>query len=619
MPCQPTHRMLFVGKESYTLVASVQTVDWPSELHFSESPEGSFPSPEHFVGCNGASPSIVYSSASCPSTTDLSTLSFSPLTDRTGSYIPGTRDGLLPFLPNGSTLVDNSPPPPSPHLSRDVTLAQPRGVIRLLSPRSSHNPTAADRTIPPRPKSPFASLSPLSPRFAFNRLRRSDLDSLDDKCLTDSHEDVFDPFSSTSPSVFYDDGGKPSHEPLADSWLPGPASSSETDDPEIHTLSPLDNLSVYLCRPLQPHADTPSKAKSRLHIWVSGIESRSSTTGSDLAAQPSTQRRVPLHRGSKRKSRKPKLRPLVLPNLAALREVVNAQQRRSIVSPTCPPITIMPQQQDPPHRTSHHNDRTASSASADTALGSVPRRLIASLSPPPELVTLTDAFPAALGSRRLTRESISEPVIVRRDGDGNGNVVVAPQQMQMEAEERLSQPQCHCSVPVPHEAHKPGGRLSQDRYPEEAPRLQHKHEGETQNLPPLLQLRRNCDKPLPEEPGPELQASDKPLPRNPLGCASDKPLPLVPPEARLDGLIVLLHQAGVLADSAQSLRALALGSGSVNAARSSVYPRMSLKGSASMDLRRPLLESMNEKANHDHFIARSPSLWSIATQWAYAL
>ncbi|KAM5530875.1 hypothetical protein V8D89_015460 [Ganoderma adspersum] len=585
MPCQPTHRVLLVGIESYTLVASVQTVDWPSELHFSDLPEGSFPSPEQLVDCNGASPSIVYSSASCPSTTDLSTLSFSPLTDRTGSCLPGTRDGFLSFSPNASTLVDNSPPSPSPHLAQAVTLAQPRGVTRLLSPRSSHNPNAADRSIPPRPKSPFASLSPLSPRFAFNRLRRSDLDSPDDKCLTDSHDDVFDPFSRTSPSVFYGDGGKPSHEPLVNSWLSGPEGSSETDDPEIHALSPLNDLSVYLCRPPQPHADTPSKAKSRLHIWVSGIEPRSSTTGTDLAAQPSTQRQVPPHRGPKRKSRKPKLRPLVLPNLAALREIVNAQQRQSIVSPTCPSRTTVPQQQDAPHHPSHHNYRTVSSASAsmsaDTALGPVPGRPIASLPPPPELVTSTDAFPAALGSRILTRESISEPVILRRGGDGNGNVGVATQQTQTqtqtEAEERLSQPQCHCS------------------------------------------LRRNCDKPLPEEPGPEPQASDKPLPRDPLSCDTDKPLPLVPPEARLDGLIVLLHQAGVLADSAQSLHALTLVCGSGHAACSSVYPRMSLKGSASMDFRRAPLESMNEKAGQDYFAARSPSLWSIATQWAYAL
>ncbi|PIL35644.1 hypothetical protein GSI_02373 [Ganoderma sinense ZZ0214-1] len=574
------------GIESYTLVTSVQTVDWPSELQFSEFPEDSFPSPQHF----------------------------SPLTNPTGSYLSGTSDGFLSSPPSALTLVDNSPPSPSPHLaSEEATLAQRRGVTRLLSLRSNPNPNVGDRSIPQRPKSPFASLSPLSPRFAFNRLRRSELDSPDDKCLTDCHAGVFDPFSRASPSVFYGDGGKPSHEPLVNSWFSGPEGSSETDHPEIQVLSPLNDLSVYLCGPPQPHTDMPAKAKSRLHIWVSGIEPQPPT----LVAQSSAQRRVPLHRGPKRKNRKPKLRP---PNLAALREIVNGQQQQqSIVSPTCPPRIVVPQQQDAPRRASQRNGPTASpkSASVDTTLGPQRRRPIASLPPPPELVTSTEAFPVAPASRRLTRESISEPVIVRREGDndGNGNVGAAPPQTQTDAEtERLSQSQCHRSVPVPHE---PGGRQSQGRYLEEAPRLQHKHEAETHILP--LRLRRNYDKPLPKEPEP--QASDKPLPRDPLGCRTDKPLPLVPPEARLNGLLVLLHQAGVIADSAPSLHALALacGPGSGQGARSSVYPRMSLKGSVSMDLRRALLGSRNDKAGQDHFAARSSSLWSIATQWAYAV
>ncbi|KAI1797189.1 hypothetical protein LXA43DRAFT_1138397 [Ganoderma leucocontextum] len=418
-------------------------------------------------------------------------------------------------------------------------------------------------------KSPFSSLSPLSPRFAFNLLRRSDLDSTDDKSRTDCNEDVFDPFSRASPSVFRSDGGKPSHEPIVNFRLSRLESSFETDDPEVQARSPLNDLSVYLYRPPQAHADTPSKVKSRLHIWVSGIEPQSPTTGIKLAAQTAAQPRIP-PRGPRRKNRRPKLRPLVLPNQAALREIVNPQQE-SIVSSACP--SAVPQQEIP-HRASH---QTASSdtVSADTALGSEHGRPIASTLPPPELVTSTDVFPVA---RRSSRESISESVIVR--GDGDGNVVVAPQQT-----EGLSQPQCH--------------------YQEEPPQL--KHEGATGQV--ALQHRRNCDKPLPEEP------LDKPLPRDPL----DKPLPQVPPEARLDGLISLLHQAGVIADSAQSLRALALACGSGHVACSSVYPTMLLKGSASTDLRRALLEAVNDKAGQDHFAGRSSSLWSIATQWAYAL
>ena len=563
----------------------MHTFNSPSEPHSCEI-EDAFPSHRRrLVNHDDASPCIVYSSPSSLSTADLSSPSLS------------TSDGFLLSSPNVSTHIDNFPSSPSPNFPpEDVTLPHCRGAKRLLSLRSNHNRDAAH---PPRPKSPFASLSPPSPRFTLGLLRRSDLDSPDDKCLTDCYEDVFDPFSRASPSVFYPDYGKPSHEPIFDSWLFHPEASSETDDPEAEARSPLNDLSVYLCRPPQPQTDTPSNTKSRLHIWVSGIEPQSPTTSINLA--PRLQ--IPPGR-PRRKNHKPKLRPLVLPNLAALREIANAQQQESIASPTCPSRTAIPQQQQDAPRP------TASSVSASPGL--VCGRLVASPLSPPGLVTSMDAFPVALGSgqaRRLTRESISEPdpVIVRRDGDGD--VDAAPHQTDVGV---LSQPQYYCSAPVPHGCERV--RLSHDQDSEaEAPCwLKHWHEGEA-----LRRLNgRNCDKPLPEEP--QNLDKDKPLPRDPL----EKPLPQVPSEGRLDGLITLLRQAGVIADmeSAQLRCPLALACGSGHSAKASVSPKiLQLKGSASTDLRRAVLGAMNDRASQDRFANRSSSLWSIATQWAYAL
>ncbi|TBU33550.1 hypothetical protein BD311DRAFT_652144 [Dichomitus squalens] len=465
------------------------------------------------------------------------------------------------------------------------------GSPKLLRPRTSRNtsspgPTTSEDHTGDLPR----SFEECAERFAFIVRRRTDPDSIreDTASPRTSNGDVFDPFAPRAPSIFYSDEGNPSFEPYTSS----PPKISVTGRADTRARCPLNDLSAYF---YGPNVDKSSKPpKSRLHIWASGLDLPSPTTSTDADS---------FGKGNS-KNGKPGLRPLILPSHVARREIAEAQHE-SIVSPTSLKFRplVLPQRlayrRGRPSRPRSHRHLHPTGVSA---FGSIVTDGSKIVNGRPMINSLraqasgsssdNDKSPSAseLGSehaRRVSRRHVSEPCLRRDDGDGN--VVAAPQHAVSSQLPKSVQPQA-ISSPQRHQHAQGEGAYLFGQGPVQLP-----------------------------------QDKQEALREAPLG----KPLPEVRQDrSKLKGLISLLHQDGVIAGTTLSLDALAVASGAglgsgescdAQASCSSAPPVLRMKGSTSTDLRRSLLEAMNDTC------ASSPSMWSIATThaesvvWAYAL